>query len=564
MNHRPIILLTLLFFFSAVITKAQYNYYFGNLHAHTDYSDGGQDGNAPDPAAAYTYAKNSSNFHFLGLSEHNHPEGGLNITVSKYHTAIAQATTANQDGTFVCMLGMEWGTLNDASTNGYGGHMLIYGIDSLVAWTAGNYDIYVAKGDYPSLLNKVKSKQPGAFAYLAHPESNDFSQLKTTSYNSNYDDAIVGMAMRSGSATSTNTDYTISPVPSSNESYYKDMLARGYHLAPGIDHDNHNTNFGRHTQGRTVVLANSLTRTNVMDALLNQRFYASDDYNLKLNFTISSQPMGSTMTGAGAPTISVSVTDNDGENVSSISVQSAIYSVNSATTASTLTSNSNLSTLSYTDNSITDGQTKYYYIVVTQSDGHKAWSAPIWYTRNNSLPVKLIDFNGKYENKNIELNWATASESNNHYFSIERSLEGKEFEEIGKVNGNGTSTSINNYQFVDTDPVQGINYYRLNQIDFDGASVISKLISVNTSKDELEIIKVVHVSENFNIELYYPDNSEANLEIFDISGKKILNTKLNLMKGYNSFSITAPEINKGIHLVRISNGIFSVTKKIVF
>jgi hypothetical protein len=198
------------------------------------------------------------------------------------------------------MYGMEWGTIST------GGHFLIYEFDSLIGWNPGAYDILVAKGDYTSLYPIIKYHS-GAFATLAHPNASDYDGIFTGTYNSVWDDAVVGVAMRNGPSTSTNTTYS-NPATSTFNARYTDLLKKGYHVGPTIDHDNHNTTFGRTTQGRTVVLATSLTKSNIADAYRNMRFYASDDYNLKITYTIANKQMGSITTQVGTPTISVSIT----------------------------------------------------------------------------------------------------------------------------------------------------------------------------------------------------------------------------------------------------------------
>ena len=113
------------------ITAQTYNHYRGNIHAHTAYSDGNVDSvstNINSPLLSFGYSKLSAYMDFLGISEHNHSEGGLNITLGKYLTGVKQSADANQNGTFVSLYGMEFGTISTK------GHSLVYGIDSLVGW----------------------------------------------------------------------------------------------------------------------------------------------------------------------------------------------------------------------------------------------------------------------------------------------------------------------------------------------------------------------------------------------------------------------------------------------
>jgi hypothetical protein len=104
-----------------------------------------------------------------------------------------------------------------------------------------------------------------------------------------------------------------------------------------------------------------------------------------------------------------------------------------------------------------------------------------WKTAPAPLPVTLTSFTGKLVNKQTELRWATASEKNNAEFLVERSLDGRKFETLGTVKGNGTTNVAQYYAFTDAKPAQGTNYYRLKQIDFEGASEYSKIVAVKNS-----------------------------------------------------------------------------------
>ncbi|HMU70755.1 MAG TPA: T9SS type A sorting domain-containing protein, partial [Chitinophagales bacterium] len=81
----------------------------------------------------------------------------------------------------------------------------------------------------------------------------------------------------------------------------------------------------------------------------------------------------------------------------------------------------------------------------------------------------------------VKLEWTTASELNNDKFIIERSSNGDDFDAIGIVSGAGTTEIVHNYQFFDQAPAGGINYYRLKQVDLDGAFTYSQMIVVEVS-----------------------------------------------------------------------------------
>lgn len=98
-----------------------------------------------------------------------------------------------------------------------------------------------------------------------------------------------------------------------------------------------------------------------------------------------------------------------------------------------------------------------------------------------ALPVEMVRFNGKQMEHNVLLDWETASEKNNSGFFIERSADGRNWNEIGFVGGNGTSNEPHTYTFVDQTPLSGPNLYRLRQTDFDGKIEFSDIVIVQLS-----------------------------------------------------------------------------------
>ncbi|MCP4458054.1 MAG: hypothetical protein GY816_08535 [Cytophagales bacterium] len=95
------------------------------------------------------------------------------------------------------------------------------------------------------------------------------------------------------------------------------------------------------------------------------------------------------------------------------------------------------------------------------------------------MPVELIFFDARIEEDFVELNWATAMEDNNDFFTIEKSLDGSTFTLLAQVDGAGTFTSALNYFLTDTSPYNGLSYYRLSQTDFDGTQEILDPVAVN-------------------------------------------------------------------------------------
>ena len=520
-----------------------YNYYYGNIHAHTGYSDGnaGSDPSYGTAKACYQYAEQSLHTDYFGISEHNHSMAGM-LRVD-YHKARLEADSVNQDNIFTTLMGMEYGVINN------GGHVLVYGIDSLIGWESGNYDIFNSEYDYNSLFTMIAGRQ-NAFAYLAHMNSTDYGNLLGQPYNSIWDQAIVGLAMKSGPAFSTDTTYN-NPSSSTYFARFQDLLKKGYHVSVGIDQDSHYINFDRSSKGRTVVLAPSLTRTNILDAFRQRRFYASEDWNAHANFSINNHVMGSIFNDVSNPSIGITMSDPDGEAISSVKVWYGVPG--SGITPTVLTSNLNSSSLYFTHNTLA-GSTYYYYAEITQADGDKIWTAPIWMTKNASpLPVELLQFSAERHDKSVLLSWATGSEINNDHFSVMNAGTDNAFTEICNVPGNGNTTTIHSYYTQDNNPQEGINYYRLDQVDIDGTVSKLKTIAIDFS----EKIFNVNVFPNpvtgpvLSIYIQSEIKSSISIQLYNCQGNLEYSSDEQLNKGFNILGINKPLCADGIYFLKI-------------
>jgi len=99
----------------------------------------------------------------------------------------------------------------------------------------------------------------------------------------------------------------------------------------------------------------------------------------------------------------------------------------------------------------------------------------------SSLPVTWLSFEARADDSgSVALDWATTTETQNDHFAVERSADGARYQAIGHVNGAGTSTVINHYAYTDENPLPGVNYYRLRQVDFDGSYTFSRTVAVTT------------------------------------------------------------------------------------
>jgi len=134
-----------------------------------------------------------------------------------------------------------------------------------------------------------------------------------------------------------------------------------------------------------------------------------------------------------------------------------------------------------------------------------------------TLPVEMTVFKGRLDNGKTFLTWETASEINNDYFEVEHNTDGRTFTMLDKVQGNGTTSNTNKYEYLDKNPASNDNYYRLKQVDFDGA-------------------------------FEYSDRAAATLTFYDFYGRKVIQETT-----AESASIDISQLEVGVYMIEILN-----------
>jgi hypothetical protein len=182
-------------------------------------------------------------------------------------------------------------------------------------------------------------------------------------------------------------------------------------------------------------------------------------------------------------------------------------------------------------------------------------------TINNPLPIELISFDAKCNNTAVDVKWSTASEHNNYYFSVERSLDGEHWINVFITNGAGNSNQLINYNWTDSEPVRQESYYRLKQTDFDGAASYSNIVFVDGCIGKENALRI---SPN-------PGNENVNIDLLseDIIGFQILDSKgiIVLSKTFidpiSSFSIDLNSFNSGVYTIFLTSHSGSFTERFV-
>ena len=172
---------------------------------------------------------------------------------------------------------------------------------------------------------------------------------------------------------------------------------------------------------------------------------------------------------------------------------------------------------------------------------------------DSSLPVQLLSFEAQLVNNNlVKLKWSTASEEDNRHFIVERSPDGRDFEPIGVVEGNGTTNLVNHYSLDDIDPYYGYNYYRLKQVDFDGDYEYSHVETVIISGNDLPDV-IVYPNPTINtttLRVVTPFEEDAQIEIVDRLGR-VLNV-ITMQAGANSKQIDLSGYASGTYFAYIN------------
>lgn len=195
--------------------------------------------------------------------------------------------------------------------------------------------------------------------------------------------------------------------------------------------------------------------------------------------------------------------------------------------------------------------------------GETVWSGPdavrgIISFGSVTLPVELTSFSGMQNSNAIALTWGTQTETNNHFFTIFRSTNGLTFEEIGRVNGNGTSSQAHNYSFTDTSPASGTNYYRLTQTDFNGKQESFPLIAVEFNSSSPDCILSVFPNpceSDCVVKLSdCPDDKDGKIavQLIDATGKAVTTTipERDAQGGFSYALDVNNNLKPGVYIVR--------------
>ena len=372
------------------VGESRYQLYFGQLHSHTQYSDG-----AGSLESALSYVKNlpdSANVQFVAFTDHSNyfdksgaanPEGALydmslatpysQETWNSYRSAVAAFNEANA-GSLVALAGFEM------TWSGGPGHINTFNTPGIVSrnnTTLNNKTDYAGMRAYYALL----SQQEGAdsLSQFNHP-GNTFGTFGDFAFW----DPVIDSRMYMVEAGNGEGQIGAGGYYPSYE-YYTMALDKGWHLAPTNNQDNHKGRWGNANDARDVILTDDFSEEGIYDALRAMRMYATEDKNLEIGYTVNGMLLGSSLTEVPEK-LDIHVTVNDPDASDSISKVEVI--VNSGKTAYTWDDPAVLATGDLSV--ILDPDYSYYYIRVTQGDGDLAVTAPVWVGETLKLGISDV------------------------------------------------------------------------------------------------------------------------------------------------------------------------------
>jgi len=170
---------------------------------------------------------------------------------------------------------------------------------------------------------------------------------------------------------------------------------------------------------------------------------------------------------------------------------------------------------------------------------------------NTDLPISLLQFTAALsENKEVVISWATVSEINNQYFTVERSKDGETYEPIVKVESLGNSVSKQTYQVSDSLPLIGVSYYRLKQTDVGGKTTYSSTVSINITSSESVLTAYPNPTVSY-LNLQISDASTKNLiyAIYTLEGKLVSQQRIS----DNLTTISTSSLSAGTYILRVTN-----------
>ena len=370
------------------VGKTTYQPYFGQLHSHTQYSDGS---GTLDSALSYIRSlPDSANVQFVAFTDHSNyfdSKNAPNVEAALYDTSLVKDSDASHS----------WKTYKDTiaqfNEDNAGDMVAIGGFEMTWSGGPGHINTFNTPGivsrNNSTLNNKTADAGMKAYyALLSQAEGStsisQFNHPGTTFGNFkdfNYWDPVIDSRMYMVEVGNGEGQIGAGGYYPSYEQYIM-ALDKGWHLAPTNNQDNHKGKWGNANDARDVILTDSFTEDGIYEAIRALRMYATEDKNLELTYTVNGLMMGSSITEV-PDKLNIEVTVNDPDASDSIAKVEVV--ANSGKVAYTW---DNAAQLSSGKLSVTlDPSYSYYFIRVTQKDGDLAVTSPVWVGESLKLGI---------------------------------------------------------------------------------------------------------------------------------------------------------------------------------
>ncbi len=318
--------------------------------------------------------------------------------------------------------------------------------------------------------------------------------------------------------------------------------------------NNSNVNFNALSwTGGSCPTGSAYTGNLRLDPGANGSITVTANYTITGDFRIITSGSGSTIT------IPLGVTFRVTGNLGDCSNNTTTYVVNGTLIVDDFISGNNNNDFSGTG-SITAGGLNFGNNTDCPTPCNIVWDVSVCNASPVSfctLPIKLLFFKAVVSRNIVHLRWATESEENFDFFTVEKSTDGKNFYSVNDIPGHGNSTERHDYAFTDEHPLIGKSYYRLRETDFDGLVVFHQIVSVDFSGERSVSIYPVPVSNGIlNIRLNFSVKQESRITINDTAG-------LVLQSFVSPAEQIAVPVNlkPGIYFLTFTNGDFRTTKR---
>ena len=329
-----------------------WNLYFGQLHAHTDISNG-----AGSVEEAFQYASQVDGLDFFAVTDHsdsfdNADMGAIDADgadISADWAAGKQAAASVTNGDFVGLFGFEMTWPEDKQL----GHISTF---NTPGWQTRDQEAFTNVTAALENYYKALTSVPGSVSQFNHPDTvhGDFERFDH--YSPQYD-AVVSLLEVAGE------DGVV------DCGYYDRALDEGWHVAPTNNQNNHNGQWGDASDARTVVLAKSLTEEALYAAMKDRRVYATQDSDLAIFYELNGAVMGSILPKSEEAEITVFLSDPTDEAIGNVEV---------VTDGGAVLVSEYVETPSQVLELPASGGRSYYYLRITQPDGDVAVTAPVW------------------------------------------------------------------------------------------------------------------------------------------------------------------------------------------